>query len=192
MRRRVDIGWRLYSLIVGALIVLSVAGFGYAYGSGDPLVNGHDSEELDLSDICMSDGTGCYEKMCLRYTIDMTEKNKFYNVSLLRNGENICETPFGCRMYGYVEVKATGLLDIDGAMMDKGYYIQKSDGVYRENMGGEAGKTNGDATDTVLSTWKGKIKLYDDYDGVESGVDYWSLKSLNNKFIYTFIICPLN
>lgn len=48
-RRSLDISWKLYSLIVGALIVLGVAGFGYAYGGTSPSVMGHSAGEMEVS-----------------------------------------------------------------------------------------------------------------------------------------------
>lgn len=44
--KRFDISWKLYSLIVGALIVLGLAGFGYAYGGNSPSIHGHDAGEI--------------------------------------------------------------------------------------------------------------------------------------------------
>ena len=48
---RFDIGWRLYNLIVGFIVVALALGVVYAYGGSDPSVHGHDAGELNLTGV---------------------------------------------------------------------------------------------------------------------------------------------
>ncbi len=44
--RKIELGWRLWSLIIGALILIGVAGFSYATNSGNPAIMGHTADEI--------------------------------------------------------------------------------------------------------------------------------------------------
>ncbi len=43
---RFEVGWHLYSLIIGFIIVALALGVVYAYGGTNPVVHGHDSGEI--------------------------------------------------------------------------------------------------------------------------------------------------
>ena len=43
---KIEFGWRLWSLIVCALILIGVAGFSYATNSGNPAIMGHTADEI--------------------------------------------------------------------------------------------------------------------------------------------------
>ena len=44
--RRIELGWRLWSLIICGLILIGVAGFSYATNSGNPSIMGHSADEI--------------------------------------------------------------------------------------------------------------------------------------------------
>lgn len=46
--KKIEIGWRLWSLIMISLAVLGIAGFSYAYESSNPSVMGHTLSEIQL------------------------------------------------------------------------------------------------------------------------------------------------
>lgn len=45
--RKIELGWRLWSLIICALILIGVAGFSYATNSGNPAIMGHTANEIE-------------------------------------------------------------------------------------------------------------------------------------------------
>ena len=45
--KRIEIGWRLWSLVIISLIFISVAGFSYSYGTSTPEVFGHSADEIE-------------------------------------------------------------------------------------------------------------------------------------------------
>jgi len=62
MKLEITIGRQhLLFLAVFAAILVGLAGISQviAWGSGDPILHGHDAGEVDLSNVCLSDGTNC-------------------------------------------------------------------------------------------------------------------------------------
>jgi hypothetical protein len=45
---KIELGWRLWSLIIGALIFVGLAGFSYAYGGTNPSIMGHPISEVEI------------------------------------------------------------------------------------------------------------------------------------------------
>ncbi len=48
---KIELGRRLYFLLISLVIVAGVLGIAYAYGGNDPSIHGHDSGELDLENM---------------------------------------------------------------------------------------------------------------------------------------------
>jgi len=46
--KKIELGWRLWSLIVGALVLVGLAGFSYAYGGTNPSIMGHSISEVEI------------------------------------------------------------------------------------------------------------------------------------------------
>ena len=44
--RRIELGLRLWSLIICAIALIGVAGFSYATNSGNPAIMGHTADEI--------------------------------------------------------------------------------------------------------------------------------------------------
>ncbi len=50
-RVKIELGRRLYFLLISLVIVAGVLGLAYAYGGTQPSIHGHDAGELDLSGV---------------------------------------------------------------------------------------------------------------------------------------------
>ncbi len=93
-----EIGWRLYSLIIGLLILIGYLGFSYAYGGTNPSVMGHTASEieglenLDFSKISVS-AKECAEKD-LVYHSGVKEKKGVTMIELPKE----CFTIKGCKI----------------------------------------------------------------------------------------------
>jgi len=85
----------------------------------------------------------------------------YYEINLIVNGRNICETPHGCEVILYQMWDSGGLSDIDGDAHK--IYLQDQNGNYRELLSGESGGVNGDASETRLRDWD--CDIYDDRAG---------------------------
>ena len=139
--RKFEIGWRLYSLIIGCLILLFVAGFSFAYGGSSPSNMGHSAGELeipnvDLSNVCMKNGTNCPAlNSCSWESISLSDTSNFdlncdyrmkvttadgvmgvYTSVFVLNSEVIFETSSGASVVSCVFSNAKGKhrLCIDG------------------------------------------------------------------------------
>ncbi len=56
-RVKVDLSWRVWSLIIGLFILIGFIGLSFAYGGTTPPIMGHSAGEV--SGVCLSDGTNC-------------------------------------------------------------------------------------------------------------------------------------
>lgn len=50
---KLDLSWRVWSLIIGAFILIGFLGVSYAYGSSSPSIMGHSAGELNISLDCI-------------------------------------------------------------------------------------------------------------------------------------------
>jgi hypothetical protein len=47
--KRIEIGWRLYSLIMGFIFLVGFLGFSFAYGGSSPSAAGHSAGEIEVT-----------------------------------------------------------------------------------------------------------------------------------------------
>jgi hypothetical protein len=178
----INISNKAFYLLVGLLGVLVVAGVGIAYvadGSGTPAVMGHSAGEL--AGVCLSNGTNCLDsgpvaqtRKCVTGTVDMSS---WLTVSLLVDGENICESVHGCDVIVYSN-DATS--DYKFSFNDVVVYVQRSNkafGISNTRLG-----VNGDGNKVVV-TDSSACKVRDDYPDENSGTgaDDFSLQADGNK-----------
>ena len=167
----------IYTFIAIA-VLLGISGIVYAYTNGiggNPAVMGHSIDEIQTcgnNQVLKTNSSGNWQ--CVNISslsercISVGVNNNYKEVTLIKEGKNICDVPYGCTILLYkTKLTLSGLLtgdftdiyDLDGST---GWlYIQDAEGDYREGISGESSGTNGDATEKMIRDW-GSCDIYDD------------------------------
>jgi hypothetical protein len=163
MKIHINLSNKTFYLLVSFLGLLTISAIVFAYGGNNPSVHGHDAGELEgLS--------GGNDRKCI-FVDSISEGAEFIGkkeVSLLIDGENICDSVHGCEMAIWSTTNTTYYARTMGRFYEIG--TGSWNFVYTSTSGVTTG-INGDATDTNIF-WDGGAGngclLYDDMSDTEN------------------------
>jgi len=136
-------------------------------------------------------GTEASESNCVDVISDAGTQG-YYEVDLIKDGKNICETPNGCDILLYTMSDTD---DIPTNMPSGGEidpYLQDNLGNYREGVGGtDSSGINGDADEATIYNWGGQCEINDDYtaEGFTASKDTFILYDKTNGDRCVISIC---
>lgn len=108
-----------------SLTLLLTIGLGIAYGTNNPSELGHTMGEIS---------TGVQKCVYGESDVGMWDVGLQYSISLLINGENICEAPNGCNIVLYTINDATGIIN-NISIRGSGIYMEYSNNNLMEDIG---------------------------------------------------------
>ncbi|MEK6850563.1 MAG: hypothetical protein AABX85_03235 [Nanoarchaeota archaeon] len=179
MKIEVNIEKRYFFVIIGAILLLGgiivvYAGSGNIPNPGHPLstIEGYFVGDSNLNQsfakLCLADGTNCMAQAEKQYcnsvnTGPNVALTGYYEISMLKDGRNICEDNNGCtyRIWRYRDDYPAGF---DFYTSYPVMFRQTSAGNWLDSAGNQVGINGDKVQKSLFSDW-GNSALYDDQDG---------------------------